>query len=110
MSIVASLDEAIEWAKRCPNPMDGGELQIRPFFAADDFGAEFTPVAAWGDLVDSVPKPIIQHGHIPVPDGPGLGFELNPGAVREHLVPWDRGFFAPTPDWDDVHTRDRLWS
>lgn len=41
---VASLDEAIEWAKRCPNPMDGGgELEIRPVFAAEDFGAEFTP-------------------------------------------------------------------
>jgi hypothetical protein len=40
---VASLDEAIEWAKKCPNPMDGGELEIRPFFAAADFGAEFTP-------------------------------------------------------------------
>jgi len=41
---VASLDEAIAWAKKCPNPMDGGgELEIRPFFAAEDFGAEFTP-------------------------------------------------------------------
>lgn len=38
--------EAIEWAKRCPNPaVDGkeGELEIRPLFEADDFGAEFTP-------------------------------------------------------------------
>jgi hypothetical protein len=30
--------------------------------------------------------------------------------VREHLVPWDRGFFEPTPEWDDVRSRDRLWS
>ena len=44
------------------------------------------------------------------PEGPGLGFELNLDVVREHLVPWDRGFFAPTPEWDDVRTRDRLWS
>ena len=38
------LDEAIEWAKRCPNPMPGeSELEIRQVFEAEDFGAEFTP-------------------------------------------------------------------
>ena len=41
---VRSLDEAIEWAKRCPNPMPGpSELEIRPIFEAVDFGSEFTP-------------------------------------------------------------------
>lgn len=41
---VRSMDEAVEWAKRCPNPMEGESfLEIRPFFEADDFGAEFTP-------------------------------------------------------------------
>jgi hypothetical protein len=41
---VRSMDEAIEWAKRCPNPMDqGGVLEIRPVFEAEDFGDEFTP-------------------------------------------------------------------
>jgi hypothetical protein len=41
---VASLEEAIEWAKRCPNPMNGeSEIEIRQVFEADDFGAEFTP-------------------------------------------------------------------
>ncbi len=41
---VKSMDEAVEWARRCPNPMpDGGELELRPVFEADDFGAEFTP-------------------------------------------------------------------
>ncbi len=41
---VRSLDEAIEWAKRCPNPMPGpSELEIRPIFEAEDFGAEYTP-------------------------------------------------------------------
>jgi hypothetical protein len=40
----ASLQEAIDWAKRCPNPMPGeSELEIRQVFEADDFGAEFTP-------------------------------------------------------------------
>jgi hypothetical protein len=41
----ASAQEAIEWAKRCPNPMPGeeAELEIRQVFEADDFGPEFTP-------------------------------------------------------------------
>jgi len=41
---VRSMDEAIEWAKRCPNPMPGpSELEIRPLYEAEDFGTEFTP-------------------------------------------------------------------
>jgi hypothetical protein len=41
---VKSLQEAIEWAKRCPNPTgDESVLEIRPIFEAEDFGAEFTP-------------------------------------------------------------------
>ena len=41
---VRSLDEAIEWAKRCPNPMPGpSELEIRPIFEAEDFGEALTP-------------------------------------------------------------------
>src|SRR5688572_23118224 len=41
---VKSLDEAIAWVKRCPNPMAGEtEVEIRPIFEAEDFGAELTP-------------------------------------------------------------------
>ena len=42
---VKSMDEALEWIKRCPDPMPGeeSEIEIRPFFEAEDFGAEFTP-------------------------------------------------------------------
>jgi len=41
---VKSKDEAIEWVKRCPNPMPGeSEIEIRQVFEAEDFGAEFTP-------------------------------------------------------------------
>ena len=41
---VKSMDEAIEWVKRCPNPMNGeSEIEIRQVFEAEDFGAEFTP-------------------------------------------------------------------
>ena len=41
---VRSMEEAIEWARRCPNPMpEDSELEIRPVFEDEDFGAEFTP-------------------------------------------------------------------
>jgi hypothetical protein len=41
---VKSMDEAVEWVKRCPNPMvSDSEIEIRPVFEAEDFGAEFTP-------------------------------------------------------------------
>jgi uncharacterized glyoxalase superfamily protein PhnB len=41
---VKSREEAIEWVKRCPNPMEGeSEIEIRQVFEAEDFGAEFTP-------------------------------------------------------------------
>ena len=42
---VRSMDEAVEWARRCPEPMPGeeSELEIRPIFEAEDFGKEFTP-------------------------------------------------------------------
>jgi hypothetical protein len=40
----ASLEEAIEWVKRCPNPMPTeSEIEIRRIFEPEDFGAEFTP-------------------------------------------------------------------
>lgn len=39
-----SLEEAIEWVKRCPNPHhEDSEIEIRQIFSAEDFGAEFTP-------------------------------------------------------------------
>jgi hypothetical protein len=41
---VKSMDEAVEWLKRCPNPhSEETEVEIRPVFEAEDFGAEFTP-------------------------------------------------------------------
>jgi hypothetical protein len=42
---VRSMEEAVEWARRCPDPMPGedAELELRPIFEAEDFGAEFTP-------------------------------------------------------------------
>ena len=41
---VRSMEEAVEWVRRCPNPMlSDSEIEIRPVFEAEDFGAEFTP-------------------------------------------------------------------
>ena len=41
---VRSMDEAVEWVKRCPNPMPGdSEIEIRQVFEAEDFGPELTP-------------------------------------------------------------------
>jgi L-alanine-DL-glutamate epimerase-like enolase superfamily enzyme len=70
----------------------------------------FADVPFWNDLIDGVPKPIIQNGFIPVPDGPGLGFEINEAALREHLVEHDPGYFEPTSQWDTEMSWDRLWS
>ncbi|WP_316149980.1 YciI family protein [Cupriavidus sp. BIC8F] len=41
---VESMDEAVEWVRRCPNPMESeSEIEIRPLFEVEDFGAELTP-------------------------------------------------------------------
>jgi len=41
---VKSMQEAVEWLKKCPNPMEGvSDVEIRQIFEAEDFGAEFTP-------------------------------------------------------------------
>ena len=41
---VNSMEEAVEWVRKCPNPMNGeSDIDIRPIFEAEDFGDEFTP-------------------------------------------------------------------
>jgi hypothetical protein len=41
---VESMEKAVEWVRRCPNPMEGeSEIEIRQVFEAEDFGDEFTP-------------------------------------------------------------------
>ena len=43
---VNSMQEAIDWVKRCPNPMNSEtDIEIRPIFESEDFGDEFTPEA-----------------------------------------------------------------
>ncbi|MBP0443259.1 YciI family protein [Roseomonas sp. SSH11] len=44
---VKDMEEAVAWAKRCPNPMPGpSEIEIRPIFEMEDFGAAMTPELA----------------------------------------------------------------
>ncbi|MBN9386754.1 MAG: mandelate racemase/muconate lactonizing enzyme family protein [Chloroflexi bacterium] len=70
----------------------------------------FNEVPYWNDFITGLPKPIIQNGYIQVPEGPGLGFEVNEEVIKEHLAEEDQGFFEPTPQWDESGSWDRLWS
>ncbi len=62
----------------------------------------------WDDLVTGVEKPIVQNGFVKVPEGPGLGIELNEEVCKQHLT--EGGWFEPTPEWDKERSWDRLWS
>lgn len=66
----------------------------------------------WGNLVKMIGvQPMITKGFANVPlDAPGLGIDLNEEEVRKHLHPKAKGYFEPTPDWDDKRSHDRLWS
>jgi L-alanine-DL-glutamate epimerase-like enolase superfamily enzyme len=63
----------------------------------------------WEDLVTGIDKPLHANGFARVPEGPGLGIELNLDVVKEHL---GRGqeLFAPTDEWNRDRSNDRLWS
>ncbi len=63
----------------------------------------------WEDMVTGIPKPIFQKGFATAPDRPGLGIELNEEVVKAHLKPGTQ-YFAPTPEWDNERSWDRLWS
>lgn len=68
---------------------------LKDFMAMENHAVD---IPWWGDLVNGVPKPIIQNGFIPVPTAPGIGVELNEEACKEHLrIP---GYFEPTPQYD----------
>ena len=63
----------------------------------------------WEDMVTGIEKPLHVDGFARVPEGPGLGIELNLDVVKEHL---GRGqeLFAPTEEWNRDRSNDRLWS
>ena len=55
---VKSMEEAVEWLRRCPDPMPGEELEIeiRPIYEVEDFGAEFTPELRAQTMSACVPR------------------------------------------------------
>ncbi len=67
---------------------------------------------SWNDLITGLPSPLIQDGHISVPETPGLGFSgVNEELIKQHLNPADPIFFdQPTTYWDTERSWDRLWS
>ncbi|MBZ0301993.1 MAG: mandelate racemase/muconate lactonizing enzyme family protein [Anaerolineae bacterium] len=66
----------------------------------------------WSDLIEGLPKPLIQDGFITVPETPGLGFtDINEDAFRAHQDTRSPMFFdQPTSMWDAAGSHDRLWS
>jgi len=67
--------------------------------------------AFWGDLVTGIPKPIINKGYVTVPQGPGLGIELNLEEMQRHLdTSQGHGMFLPTPEWNSERSQDHLFS
>lgn len=66
----------------------------------------------WGNIVKMTgSQPMITKGFANVPlDAPGLGIELNDEEIKKHLSPDAKGYFEPTPEWDQKRSHDRLWS
>ncbi|CAN5219164.1 mandelate racemase/muconate lactonizing enzyme family protein [soil metagenome] len=66
----------------------------------------------WESLVKTTDgRQLITKGFANVPlSAPGLGIELNEEVVKKHLHPKDQSFFAPTPEWNDKRSHDRIFS
>lgn len=68
-------------------------------------------VAWWQDMVNGLPKPLIQDGFIRVPDAPGLGIEsLNDAVLKEHINRDIPGIWEDTSCWNTEFSNDRIWS
>ncbi|MCL4796351.1 MAG: mandelate racemase/muconate lactonizing enzyme family protein [Bryobacteraceae bacterium] len=76
-------------------------------FIALEFHSQEVPW--WEDMVTGIPKPIVNKGFAKVPQGPGLGVELNDEVVKQHLAP-GTSYFAPSTEWDNERSWDRLYS
>ena len=65
----------------------------------------------WSQLVEGLPVPLVEDGHIVVPEGPGLGLTGINEEVLSDFVDSERpGIFEPTAAWDGERAHDRLWS
>jgi L-alanine-DL-glutamate epimerase-like enolase superfamily enzyme len=68
--------------------------------------------ADWEPIVKMTgSRPMVTKGFANVPlDSPGLGIELNDEVCKKLLNPKQKGYFEPTPEWDEKRSHDRLWS
>ena len=65
----------------------------------------------WSDMVNGLPKPLIENGFIKVPDAPGLGIEsLNEELLAQHINPDIPGMWESTEQWNREFSNDRIWS
>jgi L-alanine-DL-glutamate epimerase-like enolase superfamily enzyme len=66
----------------------------------------------WESLVKTTDgRKLITKGYANLPlTAPGLGIELNEDVVKQHLHATDKSFFAPTPEWDQKRSHDRIFS
>lgn len=66
----------------------------------------------WEDLVKTTDgRKLITKGYANLPlTAPGLGIELNDEVVKAHLHPTDKSYFAPTPQWNERRSHDRVFS
>ncbi len=66
----------------------------------------------WESLVKTTDgRKLITKGFANIPlTAPGLGIELNVDVVKQHLHPSDKSYFEPTPQWNDRHSHDRIFS
>ena len=68
-------------------------------------------LARWSSLVEGLPQPLIQDGHIQVPDTPGLGFSgLDEEVMAQYLDPDESESFPASDQWNQEKAHDRLWS
>ena len=66
----------------------------------------------WESLVKTTDgRKLITKGYANLPlTAPGLGVELNEDVIKQHLHPDDKSFFAPTTEWDQLRSHDRIFS
>jgi L-alanine-DL-glutamate epimerase-like enolase superfamily enzyme len=66
----------------------------------------------WDTIVKTTDgRKLFEKGFANVPlSAPGLGVELVEEEIKKHLLPTDKSYFAPTPEWDDKRSHDREWS
>ena len=65
----------------------------------------------WDDIVLGTVKPLVQDGHIGVPEAPGLGIDdFNDETIAAHIHPNRTDLWCSTEEWDAEHSMDRQWS